>query len=276
MRYLAAVSWLVLISSCAPVREPVTPRPVPIEDGAKPTATTAKPAAPSHTLELARATRREIAGIIFEGVAFDARSHRLVVVDQSGGPDSQFPDAASAGLASGGIAAVNAGFFTPEGDPLGLVVSAGKPAGAWNSASSLGSGVWHEDSSGQSAISRREQLGRSRATSMRELLQAGPMLIENGNPVSGLDPTKASVRTVILWDGGSRWWIGRASVCSLANLATALASGNPAGWPVRHALNLDGGRSSDLWISEITEGGPVSKRSPWNRPVRNFLVLAPR
>jgi hypothetical protein len=227
-------------------------------------------------MESARATNREISGIVFEGVSFDSRSHRLVVVDQAGGPGSRFPDAAGAGRSHGGLAAVNAGFFTPEGEPLGLVIAAGKQAGAWNSASSLGGGVWHEDSSGQSAISRREKLGRAGARTMRELLQAGPMLIENGRTVSGLDSIKSSVRTVTLWDGGSRWWIGRASACTLAELAAAIASGDPADWPARHALNLDGGRSSDLWISGNIPGGPVSIRPPWNRPVRNFLILAPR
>lgn len=171
---------------------------------------------------------------------------------------------------------MNAGFFTPQGEPLGLIVAAGKPAGAWNTASSLGSGVWHEDTAGQAAISRRESLGRAGAIAMRELIQAGPMLVENKRAVSGLDPIKSSVRTFILWDGGNRWWIGRASACTLADLSKIIITANPAGWPVKHALNLDGGRSSDLWVSGKISGGPVVRRAPWNRPVRNFLVLVPR
>ena len=111
---------------------------------------------------------------------------------------------------------------------------------------------------------------------MRELLQAGPLLIENSQVVSGLDATKSSVRTFVLWDGGSRWWIGRASACTLQSLSQALASGRPGDWPVRQALNLDGGRSSDLWISGAVTGGPLLRRAPWNRPVRNFLILVPR
>jgi hypothetical protein len=224
-------------------------------------------------VESAKATSREISGVVFEGVAYDSRSHRLMVVDQAGGPGSQFPDAAAACRARGGLAAINAGFFTPEGDPLGLVIAAGKRAGTWNAASSLGSGVWHQDSAGNPAISRRETLGRQGAGAMRELLQAGPMLVDSGREVSGLESTKSSIRTIILWDGGSRWWIGRASACTLAELAAILATQPPAGWPIRYALNLDGGRSSDLWISESIASGPITRRPPWNRPVRNFLVL---
>jgi exopolysaccharide biosynthesis protein len=218
-------------------------------------------------------TARTISGVTFEGVAFDSRDFRLVVADQANGPGSLYADAGAAARARGGVAAINAGFFTPEGAPLGLVVSSGKTSGAWNSSSSLGSGVWSRNASGSDNISRREKLGRNGAASMRELIQAGPMLVENGRAVGGLEATKVSARAMILWDGGTRWWIGISSPCTLAALAQALADGEPAGWPVRQALNLDGGRSTDLWISGAIAGGPVNRRPPWNRPVRNFLVL---
>ena len=281
MRHLAILTWLALLAGCSPVRGPVTPPPAHGMNHLRPRTASAavSPGAaftPSRPLEPARITRAQGAGIAFEGVAFDARSHRLVVADQAGGPGSRFADAAAAGRSRGGVAAVNAGFFTPAGDPLGRVVAAGNSSGTWNSASSLGCGVWHEDAVGRSSISRREQLGSAGASAMRELLQAGPMLVENGRTVAGLDALKPSVRTVILWDGGSRWWLGQASACTLAELGLALSTCQPAGWPVRHALNLDGGRSADLWISPALAGGPIALRAPWNRPVRNFLILVPR
>lgn len=216
-----------------------------------------------------------VSGIEFDGVAFDSRTHRLAVVDQAGGPGLRFADAAEAGRSAGGIAAVNGGFFTPEGGPLGLVIAAGKRAGAWNSTTSLGSGVWYAGANGASAISRRENLGRAGVAGMQELLQAGPMLVWNGRAVARLDAEKSSARTMVWWDGGSRWWIGRSSPAPLARTAAALASAPVPGWPVKHALNLDGGRSSDLWISSNVSGGPLSSRPPWNKAVRNFLVLVP-
>ena len=45
---------------------------------------------------------------------------------------------------------------------------------------------------------------------------------------------------------------------------------------VADALNLDGGRSTDLWVSSSVSGGPASWRTPFNKPVRNFLVLVLR
>jgi hypothetical protein len=250
--------------------EPLQPEPIPepvVKSVEAPKPVISTPSRPP------RFTSAEILGITFEGVDFDSRTHRLIVADQASGPGSQFADAAAAARAVGGIAAINAGFFTPDGAPLGLVVSAGRSSGSWNSASSLGSGVWHENEARATAITRREKLGRSAAGGMRQLIQAGPLLVENGRPVSGLDATKTSVRMVTLWDGGTRWWIGRGSPCSLGDLGLALANSQPAGWKIHHALNLDGGRSADLWVSGAVSGGPMVRRPAWNRPVRNFLVL---
>ena len=80
----------------------------------------------------------------------------------------------------------------------------------------------------------------------------------------------------MLWDGDNRWWMGKSSVCTLAKLGAALGDGSPTDWKIHTALNLDGGRSTDLWVSGSVSGGPASFRPLWNRPVRNFLVLVPR
>ena len=269
------------LASCTPAGDTVRNTPAPPPPATHPPAAAAvpvpgpvSPSSPAHAAAAPRVIKRDCSGITFEGVSFDSRTHRLVVLDQPGGPGSAFADSASAGRSRGALAAVNAGFFTPEGAPLGLVVSSGKRAGSWNGASSLGSGIWHDDG-GSPRITRRESLGNSAASSMRELVQAGPMLIENGRAVGGLNAEKSSIRTLILWDGGSRWWIGRASFCTLSRTAATLSGDPPVPWPVRHALNLDGGRSTDLWVSSSVSGGPASWRTPFNKPVRNFLVLVP-
>lgn len=286
MRAAFCILVTMALAGCVPARKPSEPAPthIPRVDPGqqKNFLQTSTPAiarfsqpevvAPSSPVSGTRVTTLRHSGITFEGVAFDSRTHRLVVVDQPGGPGSRFADAAAAGTSRGGVAAINASFFTPEGQVLGLAIGSGNRAGFWNSASSLGSALWYESGS-SSSIVRREALGRAGALAMRELVQAGPLLVDGGSPVKGLDASKNSVRSVILWDGGARWWIGRSSPCTLAELASALAYSQPGGWSVKQALNLDGGRSSDLWISGEVSGGPVTRRSPFNRPVRNFLVL---
>ena len=137
MRYLICGLLALPFTSCFPAR-PLPETPAAAQAAAIPEIPPVAPTAPAPPL----VTVREISGITFEGVAFDSRDHRLIVADQASGPGSRFADSAAAARAAGGIAAVNAGFFTPEGDPLGLVVSAGKISGSWNTASSLGSGAW--------------------------------------------------------------------------------------------------------------------------------------
>ena len=229
---------------------------------------------PSSPLSAPYIVRKTIYSIDFEGVGFDARSHRLLVVDQLNGPGSAFNTARDLATSHSALVAINAGFFTPEGNPLGLVITNGRSFGTWNSASSLGSGIFAESSSGELSISRRGSA--SAFQSARELIQAGPLLIENGISIGGLDTEKTAVRSIILTDGGTRWWIGRTSLCTLSALGAALAAHSPAPWPIRQALNLDGGRSTDLFVSMKIPGGPLERRGILNRPVRNFLILRPR
>jgi hypothetical protein len=267
---------VLALAACSQTPPPAAPAAIAAKPAvATPVAQTAPiaPKAPARSSP-PKITRQEIAGVSFEGVAFDSGSHHLVVVDQPGGPGSRFADAEAAGNSRNGLAAINAGFFTPEGAPLGKLIAAGKSAGSWNRGSSLGSGVFYESPAGNPAIARREAV--SPAAAQRELLQAGPMLVENGHAVGGLNADKPAARMLVLWDGGSRWWIGRSSICSLAELGNALGQGSPAGWPIKNALNLDGGRSADLWISGKIPGGPIVERPIWNKPVRNFLVLVAR
>jgi hypothetical protein len=215
-----------------------------------------------------------VAGIRVDWVSFDARRHGLTVADQAGGPGSQWPDAAAAGRATGAIAAINAGFFTPEGEPLGLVISAGQRRGALNRASSLGSGMYVAGGGGRPQLLRREMLASR--PNPEELLQSGPFLVEDGRAVVGLSAEPARERSFLAWDGRDQWLMGQTSACSLLELGAALAGARPADFVIRYALNLDGGRSTDLWVSAAVANGPVTVRPPWNRQVRNFLVLLPR
>lgn len=275
---------LLLLASCTPYEPATAPpqkkaatapppaaaiTPIPLTEAPKISENPNPPAAPT-------LVTRNLPEFNLEGVAFDSRTHRLRVIDQEDGPGTTFTDAAHAGTSRSALAAINAGFFTPEGEPLGLLVAAGKSAGSWNSATSIGSAIWHESHSGTSRISRRNETNPATAKQMRETLQSGPMLVDRGLAVSGLESDKTSARCFIAWDGGTRWFICRTSPCPLNSLAATLASGKHCGWTIHRAMNLDGGRSSDLWISSSVSGGPLTSRPPWNLPVRNFLILVPR
>lgn len=267
--------------SCSPVQEnqlsepkPVIPSAVSFISQTEPSPGKIATAIPAYPIFSPKVVSENFSNIQFQGVAFDSRSHALCPVDQSKGPGSEYFGARDCATKQHALLAINAGFFTPEGIPLGLVISHGKRSGSWNSSSSLGTGIYRIDSSGIASISRRTQ--SSSVSNSKELLQAGPLLIENQKPITGLDPSKVAMRSILLHNGGNLWWIGTTSPCSLAELSQALSTQSPARWQISHAINLDGGRSTDLFVSSEISGGILESKSIMNRQVRNFLILNPR
>ena len=267
----------LLVASCAPQAPLATVAPADRPPPAVTESSPVRPSAPAATPPLApsaparapQLVRTTLGGIPVSAVVFDSRTHRLVVADQAGGPASQWPDARAAAASRNGLAAVNGGFFTPEGKPLGLVIAGGRREGSLNRASSLGAGLYLDE--GAPRLVRRE-----RGASGGELLQSGPFLVENGRAVGGLSPATSTARTFVGWDGKTGWFIARSGTCSLAGLGRALAGVEIGGVAARQVLNLDGGRSSDLWAGPAIAGGPLAERPLWNKPVRNFLILLPR
>lgn len=276
MRFLFALMSLGILTQCQPIPAPSQPAAIPTARADVPSEVDTQPTEPPSPTSSPAYTHKILNGITFQGVSFDSRSHQLVVMDQANGPGSRYANASAAGQAADGIAAINGGFFTPEGKPLGLVISRGESAGYWNSASSLGSAVWHRPKNGSPRITRRDTLGFPRAKGMQELLQAGPLLIENSTTVSGLNTTNLRDRSIMLWDGQHQWWIGTTSPCSLDQLAKCLAQQSPTIWSVKIALNLDGGSSCDLWISDEIAEKSISTHSFFSRKARNYLVLQPK
>ncbi len=212
--------------------------------------------------------RTSLGGIPIHAVTFDSRSHFLAVADQPGGPASKWPDCRVVGKSLGGIAVINAGFFTPEGAPLGKVISNGINAGGVNRASSLGAGFYVRSSDGRMDLIRREQFNGG-----DQALQSGPFLVERGRAIGQLSDKQSSARSFIAHDGGTQWIIACTGACSLKSLANALAGQSIGSIRLESVLNLDGGRSSELWASEQISNGPHFQRPIWNKNVRNYLVL---
>lgn len=206
-------------------------------------------------------------------VLFDQRAYYLDVADQESGPGSRWTNAQHVAQEYNGLAAINAGFFTPEGKPLGLVKDGGIKRGYLNR-SSLGSGIYfyHPNNGGQ--IIRRAKLKNQDS---QELLQAGPFLVENGKFIADLKKSKPRPRSFLAHDGKNHWLIGYAENLSMHDLATLLSSPKLTPLAIDTALNLDGGRSSQLYISsKITKSSAKQVSSFMPRKVRNFLILKKR
>lgn len=203
-------------------------------------------------------------------VLFDARDCDLRVVNQGGG------DWAGAGAirkemqSVNAVAGVNGGFFTPEFEPMGLVVADGVHSGAFQD-SGLISGAVASGMNGPVLVWNSEGVS---GEGFSQVLQAGPRLVNGGAPVQGLSGGRTAARTFIATDGHSKWAVGLAKSPSLSELAEILVSpGLFADLRVWRALNLDGGRSSSLWVRR--DDGEELAWTGWST-VRNFLAIVPR
>jgi hypothetical protein len=104
-------------------------------------------------------------------------------------------------------------------------------------------------------------------------VQCGPLLVEGGMPVKGLDRTRAARRTFALM-AGDRAALGLCSETSLAGAAQILSALRlENGVKVSRALNLDGGSSSAFWFKRA-DGSIFSISEMKN--VRDFIGVVPR
>jgi len=170
----------------------------------------------------------------------------------------------------GAIAGINGGFFHPNFSTLGLMIADGRQTGQF-AKTSLVSGsfimigrepylVWNQEFLGERGVS--------------QLLQAGPRLVDAGQPLPTLNRTKNAVRTFIATDGKRQWAIGTVHSTSLAGLGELLASqGILPDIQVQRALNLDGGRSTAFYAR--TANGKDISLPGWST-VRNYLAVVPR
>ena len=205
-------------------------------------------------------------------VLFTSRAFRLAVVDLGAGPEPAYPTLADAFRAEGSVAGVNGGFFHPDWQPSGLVISQGRRINRLETAKLL-SGVIYSDSRGIHLV-RRAQFQDHPGISA--LLQSGPYLVDGGRAVRGLSASDPNHRTFVATDWRGHWVLGAIpSSLTLADLAECLASaGALTPWKVDRALNLDGGSSTGFFFDRGEGNAPVTLH-PLKR-VRNLLGIAPR
>ncbi len=200
------------------------------------------------------------------GFSFSSKHFVFEVVDN---PPPSALRLAAAMSAAGAVAGINASYFHPDYTPLGLVVSRGKTIHAFQTAKLL---------SGVLALRNgRLELVRSSAfkvsSDVTEAVQTGPWLVENSHPVAGLNAERRARRSLVATDGRGNWSIITVSPVTLAQCAEVLASPVVfATFPVKEALNFDGGSSTALWVS----GNPPPVSIPEFGGVRNYLAIKPR
>ncbi len=169
---------------------------------------------------------------------------------------------------------VNAGFFDPEGKPLGLAISGGAVLSRLARAASGGVLTWDGT---RAALWETESFQLPEGT--RFAVQCRPRLVVAGTPNVKRDDGKRSERTALcLRDGGRTLEVvvaraaeegaGEAPGPSLYALAQHLAARG-----CEDALNLDGGPSTGFAM-RIEDGG-VARELP-RGPVRHAIVIRKR
>jgi hypothetical protein len=258
--------FCLFLASCAQTPlpldpEPAQPAPDPYQPTPEPTTSWRTLSEefiplPHHASCLRLSVRGSEGEVALSVVRFDSSSCTLRVIDQ---PQSwSFSDLLGDSMRSvKAIAGVNGGYFHPDFTPLGLMIADGKRQGQFTR-SGLVSGMIRVRGGEPALIWNSESPDTANAS---DLLQAGPRLVDAGQPVSGLNRTKLAARTFIATDGSSGWLIGTAHSTTLHGLADLLTSpGLISGLRIQRARTNDG--------REISEPG-------WST-VRNYLAVMPR
>lgn len=199
---------------------------------------------------------------------FSTKTHSLTIIDQGlGEPLYRNLDAAM--RRNDCVAGCNGGFFHRDGKPLGLVISNGRVQGVNNLDSSLTSGTIYVVD-GAIRLERSTLFSAKRPPLLRHVLQTGPYLVEGSRGVAGLSSKRFSRRSFLATDGKGNWMIAYTPPTTLAQLGAVLSQkGAIPGFQISHAINLDGGSSSGLWIRK--DNNPLYFREV--SQVRSFIGI---
>ncbi len=206
--------------------------------------------------------------------AFSTNDYTLKVVDQGSSQSSpRYRNLREAMEKNGCTAGVNGGFFGTDFKALGAVYADGEKITSYfnSNRSGLASGVIWSGTGGIHIVRRHDFKA---GPGVKQAIQTGPMLISQSTTVSGLSNESWRPRTFVLTDWKGNWMLGTSSSVSLAALADILDSSSA--FPemvVNRAINLDGGRSTGLYLKQDT--GKVTYRSEIST-VRNFLGIVPK
>lgn len=194
---------------------------------------------------------------------FSTKSCRLRVIDQASEPRLDLDDAMARGNF---LAGVNGGYFDPEYRPIGLLIVDGTTIAPLQKARLL-SGVL-------SASPKKVQISRIAEFSLTQkpdaAVECGPMIVDLGKSVRGLESRKVARRTFAAVSSGDKAALGFCSDVTLADLASILAIVTIPNFKIQRALNLDGGSSSAFWFKRANGSAfSISEQ----KPVRDFVAV---
>lgn len=165
---------------------------------------------------------------------------------------------------SGALIGVNAGFFDPEFKPLGLIVREGiqlnplKPVSWWS--------VFSIDKSDTPNVTHATEFQGSSSVDLA--VESGPRLVIDGNPVTSKPNVSAKTFVGVTPENEVVIGVTESCVVDTTELAQILAKEVK----LKHALNFDGGSSTQLYAKVNS----YEKDLPGFSPVANGLVVLPK
>ena len=218
-----------------------------------------------HRIITAESRSGEMAEVDLAEFNFRRGGFRLRLVDNA--DRSMDPSEAMAG--SNCLAGTNGGYFDPDFAPMGLRIANGELVRPLRKARLL-TGIIVANPGSIRILRFGEYSPKTKAD---VALQCGPLLVDSGQPVKGLDRTRLARRTVAVV-AGDLFALGICSEASLADTGEIMSVIHLAGHAkVSRALNLDGGSSTAFWFR--SDDGRTFSESE-TKTVRDFLGIAPR
>jgi hypothetical protein len=189
----------------------------------------------------------------------------LRLVDNPGGS----LDLAEAMSRNNCIAGVNGGYFDPDFLPMGLRIANGKVVRPMRRARLL-TGILATGPGYMKILRINEYSPRAK---INVAVQCGPLLVDAGHPVKGLEGTRLARRTFAVVGNGT-FGVGVSSDITLADAAAILSTiGLGENGKVARAMNLDGGSSTAFWFKRAN-ASVISQ--PESKTVRDFVGFSPK
>lgn len=197
---------------------------------------------------------------------FSSKSLKLRVLDQ---PSESRGELAEVMQREKCLAGVNGGYFTPDYEPIGLLIVDQTTIAPLQRARLL-SGVLGASARGVQLLRVREF---SASAKWDAAIECGPFLVDAGKRVSGLEGSRTARRTFAAVARDDRVALGFCSDVTLADLSKILTAPLASDFTIWRALNLDGGSSSAFWFKR-RDGSAFSIAE--EKPVRDFVAVMPR
>jgi hypothetical protein len=204
--------------------------------------------------------------VSLELALFSTKSCTLRVIDQ---PTEPRADLATAMRREKCLAGVNGGYFHPDYKPIGLLIVDGRTIAPLQHARLL-TGILAASAS-KVQILRISEF--SRQPKLNTAVECGPMIVDLGSRVRGLEGTRVAHRTFAAVAPGDRAALGFCSDATLADLSKILTTQFASDFKIQRAINLDGGSSSAFWFKRAN--GSVFSISE-QKTVRDFVAVVPR